>query len=336
MASHDRSAASDIISNHFADSKRLSFFQAVQLFLSRMEPESYPGEKGPFEGEAILFRGHPSLGFSARDIEQIEVSTEDSPLAPVIMDVNFLGLYGASSPLPAFFTEDIIYADPDDAAVRHFLDIFNHRFISFFYRSWVKYRYPLQYAPDASDHYSEKVFALCGLKDKKTRDNSQIDWERLFPFIGLMAANLQSPEVIKKVICFYIEYDDIEIIPNIERLLEIDPSQRMKLGEANSALGADTSLGNTIRDCTSKFKLKINQLSLEKYLSLIPGSKSNTDIHELVKFCLKDPIDFDLEMHLDPSEIPDSILSNKNKFQLGRTAWVGGANMKQACIAYTA
>lgn len=335
MASDSRSAASDLISNHFSDSKSLSFFQAVQLFLSRLEPESYPGEKGPFEGEAILFRGHPSLGFSARDIEQINVSTDDSPLAPVVMDVNFLGLYGASSPLPAFFTEDIIYADPEDAAVRHFLDIFNHRFISFFYRSWVKYRYPLQYAPDASDHYSEQVYSLCGLKDKKSRDNSRIDWERLFPFIGLMSANLQSPEVIRKVISFYIEYDDIEIVPNIERLLEIDPSQRIKLGGANSTLGINTSLGNTIRDCNSKFKIKINQLSLKKYLSLIPGSESNLDIHELVKFCLKDPIDFDLEMNLDSAEIPDSILNRENELQLGRTSWLGGADAEQTCITFS-
>ncbi len=336
MASYDRSAASDIVENHFSDSKSLSFFQAVQLFLARLEPQSYPGEKGPFEGEAILFRGHPSLGFSARDIEKIEVTAADSLLAPVVMDVNFLGLYGPSSPLPAYFTEDIIYADPEDSEVRHFLDIFNHRFISFFYRSWVKYRYPLQYAPDASDHYSEKVYALCGLKDKQSRDTSQIDWERLFPFIGLMSANLQSPEVLRKVLCFYIDYDDIEILPNIERILEIDPSQRIRLGEANSVLGADTSLGNTIRDCTSKFKIKLNKLSLRKYLSLLPGTKSNTDLHELVKFCLKDPIDFDLEMNVDAEKIPESILSNKNQLQLGRTSWLGEADLAQASISFSA
>lgn len=335
MASNERSAASDIISRHFTETRTLSFFQAVQLLLSRIEPDCKPGEKGPFKDEAILFRGYASLGFSARDIETIHLTEDDSPLSEVVMDVNFMGLYGPASPLPVFFTENIIYDDPDDSEVRHFLDIFNHRFISFFYRSWLKYRYPLQYEPDASDPMSSKIYSLCGLKDKKDRDNSRIDWERMFPYIGMISANLQSTEVVSKVIRFYIGHDDAEIESNCERTLDIDAGQLIKLGQSNSSLGLETTLGRTVRDRMSKFKIRFNDLSLEKYLSLLPGSEKHKDIQELVRILLKEPMDFDTELNLNTNEVPRNKISKSNFFQLGRTSWLGQADSSQTRITYS-
>ena len=63
------------------------------------------------------------------------------------MTVNFMGLTG-----PVRRAAVLLYASSfwnglraKDPTLLNFLDIFNHRMISFFYRAWEKYRFPVTY-----------------------------------------------------------------------------------------------------------------------------------------------------------------------------------------------
>ena len=106
-----------------------SFFQALRL-LRRCggAGEESPGDR---EGADRSLRIRPdlSLGFPASDVARIE-ETPGGP-AGYRVTVSFLGLYGASSPLPTFYTEDLIDEMlADSTTTRDFLDIFHHQLIS--------------------------------------------------------------------------------------------------------------------------------------------------------------------------------------------------------------
>jgi len=66
--------------------------------------------------------------------------------APHQMIVGFFGLTGPKGVLPSYFHRLLRRRlRARDRVFRDFLDIFNHRAISLFYRAWVKYRFPIAY-----------------------------------------------------------------------------------------------------------------------------------------------------------------------------------------------
>ena len=118
MEASNRTATSDLIDDLLKNSKRYSFFQAVKLLETAYSQNVPTGRQGPLNQETIRFLANPSLSFPSSDIEAISENKEFPDVFPPFqMTVNFLGLYGPSSPLPTFYTEEIIRIDQDESHV---------------------------------------------------------------------------------------------------------------------------------------------------------------------------------------------------------------------------
>jgi type VI secretion system protein ImpH len=66
----------------------------------------------------------------------------EHPHLPPTVRITFMGLYGVESPLPTHYIDDITQRREGYEATADFLDIFNHRLITQYYRIWRKYSYP--------------------------------------------------------------------------------------------------------------------------------------------------------------------------------------------------
>src|SRR5712691_8081671 len=141
---------------------RFEFFQAVRL-LERMSPSRQRvGASGPPAEEIVRFRTLPSLAFPPSQIH--EVRDTGGRDAPPEMTVAFLGLTGPLGLLPHPYTELLIdRVRHEDRTLWDFLDVFNHRLISFFYRAWEKYRFPIAYERDRHDPFTEYLFDLISM-----------------------------------------------------------------------------------------------------------------------------------------------------------------------------
>jgi type VI secretion system protein ImpH len=131
---------------------RFNFFQAVRLLerlLCRGEGGFQPvGHDAPPEREVVRFRAAPSLSFPASAVCQLRAPPAGpvDGAAPPEMAVAFLGLTGPNGVLPYHYTRLLLERIRlRDYSLRDYLDLFNHRFTSFFYRAWVKYRLPFAY-----------------------------------------------------------------------------------------------------------------------------------------------------------------------------------------------
>ena len=117
---------------------RVHFFQAVRL-LQKIEKELKPvGYFVTPQGETIRFSARTSLAFPPSEIFALS-NLENGQTA---MTVEFMGLCAAISVMPPTYTEFLLArARQKDHVMEDFLNIFNHRMISFFYRGWEKYRF---------------------------------------------------------------------------------------------------------------------------------------------------------------------------------------------------
>lgn len=78
------------------------------------------------------------MGFPVSELKALETDPVQ-PEAPLTARTTFMGLYGVDSPLPTAYIDDITQQREGHEALEGFLDIFNHRFMTQFYRIWRKY-----------------------------------------------------------------------------------------------------------------------------------------------------------------------------------------------------
>lgn len=328
MAAANRSTTGNLnealLGDLLAHGRQFDFYQAVRVLLALHPEAATPGRHGQLSKEAIRFCANPSLGFPASDVERVTRETASgADLPPYAMTVNFLGLIGPASPLPAYYTEEAIRADADTAMGRHFLDMFHHRLTSFVYRSWEKYRYILQYRPGAGDPFSNRMFALIGLGHAQLRKHGHIEWARLLPYLGMIGMKVRSASLLSGVVSHYFGNVPAQVLEYVRHKTTIDPMQRNQLGVVNCSLGVSSMLGEKVYDLNTKFRLRIGALDFAAYREFLPGGRDHATLRELVAFTLVDQFEYDVELLLRADDVPRTTLAGDNQTRLGYSTWLG-------------
>lgn len=127
---------------------RFDLFQAVRLLEQSGQLKASGGARSRPVGyqfdpsdEVVRFRGAVSLSFPASTVHRLQRGTTNG----YEMEVTCLGL-AADGVLPQHYATLLLTRlRQRDFSLRDFLDLFNHRLISLFYRAWEKYRFPMQY-----------------------------------------------------------------------------------------------------------------------------------------------------------------------------------------------
>lgn len=239
----------------------------------------------------LLFSTNSSLGFAPSDVSKLELINNNH----IGLEVNFLGLNGAQSPLPGFLLEQIVTED-EQGVRKCFLDFFNHRLINLMYLIWKKYRYYRFFGENASDVFSARLFALVGLADENLRSESSINWCKMLSYAGVLAGRSRSPQVVSGIIAHCFELELVTIRQWELRQIAISQEQKMQLGSANVSLGVDSVIGDMVADCTGKFVICIEQLTQERLQDFLPTGKEYQPLMTLVQFILREQMAFDLEL----------------------------------------
>jgi type VI secretion system protein ImpH len=314
----------DLIELLCTESHFYAFFQLVYL-LESLNPNAVSvGHQGPVELETIRFRSADHLAFPASDVKSLEYAIKEKMF---LLSSNFMGLYGTTSPLPAFYTEAIIAADLDESHRQDFLDLFHHRLFSLFYRIWKKYRYYIEYKKGANDIFSQRMFSLMGLGDPQLRTGGKINWERLLYYVGLLSMRSRSANILEKIISHYFFGLPVAIEQCVARWVPIDSTQQNRMGLGNSSLGEDFTIGDKVLDRAGKFNLKLGPLNFTEFCDFLPTGQHYDTIRELVKFLLIDQLDFDVVLILKKEEVPKMTLSEDAPCRLGWSGWMG--NVKE-------
>lgn len=330
-----------------AHPRHYSFFQAVRILQSGV-PDCYRvGGVVSAAAERLRLRAFDGLGFPSSDIDRLQTApdaqAQDTLPAEVAnhpriaLIATFLGLQGSQSPLPAWMSEEILERDPDDNPRRDFLDFFHHRLLSFLPRIWEKYRYWAVYREGARDPFSGRIFSFIGLIDDKLRArSSDLNWERLLAYIGLLAGRNRSGDVVRGVIAHSFDLPGKVMVEEfVLRTVHITEEQQNRLGRDNVRLGADLHLGAKVPDRNGKFRLWLGPLDFARFFRFLPIAPDFDTLRELVAFMLRDQLAYDLCLVLERAEVPPFRLSDRNCL-LGWSTWLGEPHPENQSVILTA
>lgn len=329
MATTGRRADPALTETLFEESYRFDFFQAVRV-LERVFPERKPVGYGaiPVE-EVVRFTTRIALSFPPSSI--YDITPPDGSDRPAEMNVTFMGLAGLIGVLPRHYTEMILERmRQKDFTLRDFLDLFNHRFISLFYRAWEKYRFPIAYERAVArgnryDPVSLDIFHLFGMGTPGLRERIDVPGETLLYYSGLIAQHPHSAVALEALLGDYFEVP-VKTQQFVGQWLALAVDQRARLISRDSvqSLKTGTVLGARFWDQQAKFRLRVGPMKLAKCKSFFPKGQALKELVELVRLFNGQQLDFDLQLVLEAAEVPGCRLGKPGPkaVQLGWSTWL--------------
>jgi type VI secretion system protein ImpH len=334
---------------------RFGFFQAVRV-LERLFPErqSVGGDVEPSE-ECARFRAHLSLVFPPSEIHDIHDRGDQRPLS---VTVAFMGLTGPSGVLPRFYTETLLErVRQKDRTLADFLDLFNHRLISLFYRAWQKNRFWVAferaevagrgYRSDSARHrafvtevrprldpFSQSLLELAGMgpgslryrasERRELRARSRIEDATLRFYAGLLAQQHRSASGLEGMLQDFFGVA-VSVRQFVGQWLLLDEENQTQLSDGGcTQLGSTAIAGQRFWDVQSKFRVRIGPLGFDQFCAYLPSGNAYRQLADLARLYAGPALDIDLQLVLRAEEVPCCQLSSSPRHEprLGWNTWV--------------
>jgi type VI secretion system protein ImpH len=350
-------AWSGLAAHLFDEPYEFDFFQAVRL-LHKLLPDRTPiGRGGPPSREPVRLRAWVSLNFPPSAIFDLTVPTPDQPIP--VMTQAFMGLFGPSGILPRHYTELMIRLQrdskgPEKFLLRDWLDLFNHRLVSLFYRAWEKYRFVLpyercEYERIDPDLFTRTLLSLTGLGIPPLRNRltvttgavhepaghesvlASVDDLSVLYYGGFFAHRPRNALSLQALVGHYFQ-TPVEVIQFLGQWLALEPPVQTRLGavDGNCELGASSVVGDKIWNVQNKIRIRLGPLPYERFLDFLPDSNPTPArkdfflLLHLVRLYVGSELDFDVQLVLKAEDVPEAQLTSEGTIgaRLGWNTWI--------------
>ena len=280
---------------------RAPFFELMG-FLERTHPQAKRvGEQGPFAQEVVQLRHDPSLRFATREVTSVESLIADNSVHAnkahaFSVTTAFLGLTGASSPLPTYLAEEVAQADDEDnpQVTREFLDLFHHRLLSLLYRGVSHHSIAPEIASGPDNPWFARVLSLSGVDEAAHPQWTYLRRERILRVAPLLVTKVRSAKMIGKALDVllgdYLGDARCEIEEFAGAWTPLDTCGRACL--MSSRLGRTTALGGRVYSPSSGIKIHISRLPPADAASFEDGQAGYLALCEALLLLLDEALDF--------------------------------------------
>jgi type VI secretion system protein ImpH len=335
MDSDERPTVGSVVDQLIAEPHGYNLFQAISLLEAAVGGHASIGV-GDGKQLSVRLRSVVSLGFQPSDVSKVSVGQlgrESYTLHTAVMS-----LAGANGPLPLPFTELVLERTAArDHATADFLDIFNHRFLAFLYRSRKKHNMGLNGLAPQSSPLAACLDALSalGLKAGVRAPSGEAGW---LEHAGLMGG---APRSMTGLIALLsdrlgVQASGRQFCGGWRRL---EPQDVVTLStrsvKRGPRLGRSAVLGRRVWDQSAGICIELSGLSQIRLHRLLKGGADYDLLHWLVRRYLPQDIDVEMVLKLKPDELKSTKLGQKQALRLGLTSWLVSASNTTPGIAET-
>jgi type VI secretion system protein ImpH len=279
--------------------------------------------------EPVRLGQDPDLAFAPAPIASLEFGRDG---ALPRLQVRLFGLLGPNGPLPIHLTEYVRHRlrHAGDPTLSRFLDLFHHRFIALFYRSWAQAQPHVNRDRPGQDRFRMYVGSFVGIAPEALRDGDSVpDLARLF-HTGTLIRQVRNAEGLAAILSDYFGVT-ARVEQFVAHWLTLEMPTRTRLGRPGAGLGDGAVAGGRVWDRQSKFRIHLGPLTLDQYQSFLPATVRNgrvvregvrlRELVDWVRFYLSFELDWDVRLHLGSDQVPALKLGVTG--QLGWTTWLG-------------
>lgn len=297
-------------------------FQAIRLLLREAGDGPVVGRAADARTEPLRFASVVSFAFPASDLERIEAG----PNGRAQVWIHWLGVASPRTrgSLPTWYATQLLAAERDgNRALRDFLDLFNHRLASLYFRAWLKHNMPVRYELERAGVVRGLLLALLGLGTPGLIERLHID-----PRVPLRhpAAFLRRPATAAGITLVLQSHFGVPIAvePFAVKVMPLDPEEQTRL-DGHRRLGRDTVVGRGVRSTQGSFRLRVGPLDYADFRAFLPGGPRLPDLQELVRLMVGPEFDYDLILELREQAVPRLQLVDDpaRAARLGWSTWLG-------------
>ena len=277
--------------------------------------------------ETLRLGQDPELSFAPAALESFVAAGRTAPR----LGVRLFGLLGPQGPMPLHFTEYVRERarNRGDATLVRFLDIFHHRLLSLFYRTWAQAQPAVHHDRPGNDRFAAWLAATYGGETAGATPRALPEEARLFQ-AGLLGARSRHPEGLAKLLRQYFRVP-ARIEQHVATWLPLASEDLSRLGYSRSRpervnaamprLGVSATSGSKWRDRQFKFRVALGPLTLARYHDFLPGGATWLRLREWVQHYAGLDLLWDVELVLARDELPEPRLGRTSR--LGVSAWLG-------------
>lgn len=327
MANENRAKA-DSLNQRLQDKPyEFDFFQAVRRIECEHQSQPLVGcSKRPQE-DPLRFGQNISFAFAPAALADYRAA-DDEKKAKLL--VNFFGLLGSNGPMPLHITEYIRdrLRNHNDRTLAGFLDIFNHRFISLFYRAWACNQQNVSYDRKGDDHFAVYIGSLFGIGEDSFRNRDAISDVSKLHYSGRLVCQTKNVEGLREILEDFFGLP-VDIEQFIGQWIKLSPEYRCKLGQSSQSgiLGRSLIVGSRFWECQQKFRIKLGPMDFSEYQRLLPKGDSICRLVAWVRNYVGDELGWEIQLILKSMEVPKICLGSVG--QLGWSTWLSSKGFKR-------
>jgi type VI secretion system protein ImpH len=297
---------------------RFSLFAALRLLEQVFSRQPRLGEARKASSDAIRFGHRPHLTFAPTDV----ASFVENAAGRAQLEQHSFGMFGPNGPLPAHMTE-LAYERRrhlGDAAIVDFINVFQHRLITLFYRAWAESDPTTNHERPETDRFPTYVGAVFGLAPAAARGRDNVsDYAKLYR-AGLFGQQTRSASALEAILADYFDLP-ARLREFVGEWVKAPPESFCRLGQEATALGQGAFIGGSFWQSRHKFEIVLGPLSLARFETFLPGGQALSELIALVRLFTNDEWTWQLRLVLATPEIPRIQIGRAGK--LGQTTWLG-------------
>lgn len=319
-----------------------SFFQTLTLLrrLDRIATNDADSEED-FLSKRLRIDGYLSLAFPPNDVadtfltRSAEAGTTPGPWGAdcpsfsdderIHISATFMGLYGSASPLPTFYTEELLDDRREDlSATKAFFDMLGHLFFIRYYQALTKYRLLDKVIGEEDTLIDRRLHCLLGVGDQELLRGRTLTGRDL-SCTGLLSLRQRSASGLISYLSVRlgVERKNIEVEQCVASKVAIPPDQRACLGRSAVTLGTDATIGVEMQDRMGTFRINLRELDASLYRQLLPWSKGWEEMRWAIANYVTDPLEFDVTLYLKHDEVRRSGFAGREWRSLGGDVFLG-------------